>query len=86
MRNITQTTSATVVQNKSLTTEIPMHNDDRQSGRIMNRREALALLGTAGAAMLAGRAPWAGAADPALSCVASPEQDRKSTRLNSSHG
>jgi protocatechuate 3,4-dioxygenase beta subunit len=51
-----------------------MHNDDHQSGRIMNRREALALLGTAGAAMLAGRASWSSAAEPSLSCVASPEQ------------
>ena len=51
-----------------------MHDDDRQTGRIMNRREALALLGTAGATMLAGRTVWAAAAEPALSCVASPEQ------------
>ena len=51
-----------------------MHNDDHQIGRTMNRREALTLLGTAGAAMLAGHAPWAAAAEPALSCVASPEQ------------
>jgi hypothetical protein len=34
-----------------------MHDDDRQNGRILNRREALALLGTAGAALLAARAP-----------------------------
>ena len=40
----------------------------------MSRREALALLGTAGAAMLAGRSSWSSAAEPALSCVASPEQ------------
>ena len=51
-----------------------MHNDDRQTGRIMNRREALALLGTAGIAMLAGRVQQAAAAEPALSCVASPAQ------------
>ncbi len=51
-----------------------MHNDDRQTGCIMNRREALALLGTAGAAMLAGGSSWSSAAELALSCVASPEQ------------
>ena len=51
-----------------------MHNDDRQTGRILSRREALALLGAAGAAMLAGRTSWSSAADPALACVASPEQ------------
>ena len=51
-----------------------MHDDDRQNGRILNRREALALLGTAGAALLAARAPWVSAAEPALACVASPEQ------------
>ena len=49
-----------------------MHNDDRQTGRIMSRRAALALLGTAGAALFALRASRA--AGPALSCVASPEQ------------
>ena len=32
-----------------------MHDDDRQTGRILTRREALALLGTAGAALLAAR-------------------------------
>ena len=51
-----------------------MHDDDRQTGRILTRREALALLGTAGAALLATRAPWVSAAEPALACVASPEQ------------
>ena len=51
-----------------------MHNDDRQTGRIKSRREALALLGTAGVAMLASRASWAAAVEPQLSCVASPEQ------------
>ena len=51
-----------------------MYDDDRQNGRILNRREALALLGTAGAALLAARAPWVSAAEPALACVASPEQ------------
>ena len=51
-----------------------MHDDDRQNGRILTRREALALLGTAGAALLAARAPWVSAAEPALACVASPEQ------------
>lgn len=51
-----------------------MHNDDHQTGRIMGRREALALLGTTGAALLAGRASWVSAAEPVLACVASPEQ------------
>ena len=51
-----------------------MYDDDRQNGRILTRREALALLGTAGAALLAARAPWVSAAEPALACVASPEQ------------
>ena len=51
-----------------------MHDYDHQTGRILSRREALALLGTAGAAMLAGRSTWSCAAEPALSCVASPEQ------------
>ncbi|MEO8442430.1 MAG: intradiol ring-cleavage dioxygenase [Betaproteobacteria bacterium] len=51
-----------------------MHDDDRQTGRIMSRREALALLGGAGAALLAARASSSSAAEPALSCVASPEQ------------
>ncbi len=51
-----------------------MHSDSRQTGRILSRREAVALLGTAGAAMLAGRALLSSAAEPALACVASPEQ------------
>jgi protocatechuate 3,4-dioxygenase beta subunit len=48
-----------------------MHNDDRPSGRIMSRREALALFGTA---LLAGRSPLSSAAESAPDCVASPEQ------------
>jgi protocatechuate 3,4-dioxygenase beta subunit len=36
-----------------------MDNDDRQIGRILNRREVLALLGTAGAALLVGCGPGA---------------------------
>ena len=48
-----------------------MQNDDHQSGRILNRRDALALLG--GAAMLAsGVRP--GIAQSLPSCVATPEQ------------
>ena len=50
-----------------------MHDDDHQTGRFLSRREALALLGSAGAALLAARAS-SSAADAALSCVASPEQ------------
>ncbi len=34
-----------------------MKNDDRQVGRILSRREVLALFGTAGAAILAGCVP-----------------------------
>src|SRR5262245_21162432 len=34
-----------------------MDNDDRQIGRILSRREVLALLGTAGAALLVGCGP-----------------------------
>jgi len=51
-----------------------MHDDDRQTGRVMSRREALALLGGAGAALLAARASSSGAADAALACVATPAQ------------
>jgi protocatechuate 3,4-dioxygenase beta subunit len=51
-----------------------MHDDDRQTGRVMSRREALALLGGAGAALLAARASSSLAADPALACVATPAQ------------
>lgn len=51
-----------------------MRNDDYKNGHLMNRREALALLGTAGAAMLATSTSWSAAAQPVLSCVASPEQ------------
>jgi protocatechuate 3,4-dioxygenase beta subunit len=50
------------------------HNDVHQTGCIMSRREALALLGTAGFAMLAGGSSWSSAAERALACVASPEQ------------
>lgn len=51
-----------------------MDDDDRPAGHIMSRREALALIGAGGTAMLAGRAAWSAAAEPALSCVASPGQ------------
>jgi hypothetical protein len=37
-----------------------MDNDDRQIGRILSRREVLALLGTAGVASLVGCGPQAG--------------------------
>ena len=50
-----------------------MADDDHQTGLIMSRREALALLGSAGVTLLAARAS-SFAAEPALSCVASPEQ------------
>jgi len=41
-----------------------MHNDDRQVGRILSRREVLALVGAAGAAVLAGCGPASDAAQP----------------------
>jgi len=41
-----------------------MHNDDRQVGRILSRREVLALVGAAGAAVLAGCSPASDAAQP----------------------
>ncbi len=55
-----------------------MDNDDAPIGRILNRRDALALLGASGAALLAGSrlfgsVPRAAAA-VAPSCVARPEQ------------
>jgi protocatechuate 3,4-dioxygenase beta subunit len=57
-----------------------MENDDRQIGRILSRREALALFGAAGLALLAGCGPaQSGAATPAssaaegLACVVRPE-------------
>jgi protocatechuate 3,4-dioxygenase beta subunit len=48
--------------------------DNRYTSRITSRREALAVLGTAGAAMLAGRSLWSSAAEHAPACIASPEQ------------
>ena len=50
-----------------------MKNDDHQTGRILTRREALALLG--GAAMLAsGVSPRSGMAQTLPACVVTPEQ------------
>ena len=49
-----------------------MENDDHQTGRILTRREALALLG--GAAMLAGGVPLRAGAQGLPSCVVTPEQ------------
>ena len=50
-----------------------MGNDDHQAGRILTRREALALLG--GAAMLAGGVPpRSGIAQSLPACVVTPEQ------------
>ncbi len=50
-----------------------MHNDDHPTGRILTRREALALLG--GAAMLAGGVrPGSAFAQGLPSCVVTPEQ------------
>jgi protocatechuate 3,4-dioxygenase beta subunit len=51
-----------------------MHDDDRPVGRILTRREALATLGTAGAALIAGNAPRLFAAQPSGACVVTPEQ------------
>jgi protocatechuate 3,4-dioxygenase beta subunit len=50
-----------------------MNNDDHQAGRILTRREALAMLG--GAAMLAsGVSPRSGMAQTLPACVVTPEQ------------
>ena len=50
-----------------------MKNDDPQAGRILTRREALAMLG--GAAMLAsGLSPRTGMAQTLPSCIVTPEQ------------
>lgn len=61
-----------------------MDNDDRPVGRVLSRREVLALLGAAGAVVIAGRFPgalaqaaWGGTALGAsvvLACVVRPEQ------------
>src|SRR5438105_4088469 len=54
-----------------------MDNDDRPVGRVLSRREVLALFGTAGAAMLIGRASEAlGAAQP-WSAQATPTPESK---------
>ncbi len=51
-----------------------MDNDDRQVGRILSRREVLALLGTAGAAALVVRASQAaGSQQNYLPLMAKPE-------------
>jgi protocatechuate 3,4-dioxygenase beta subunit len=50
-----------------------MNNDERQTGRILTRREALALLG--GVAMLAGGvSPRGGLAQALPACIVTPEQ------------
>jgi protocatechuate 3,4-dioxygenase beta subunit len=51
-----------------------MLDDDHQAGRVISRREALALLGSAGVAMFAVRASSSSAAETAQSCVATPAQ------------
>jgi protocatechuate 3,4-dioxygenase beta subunit len=53
-----------------------MHDDDAPVGRILSRRETLAVLGASGVALLAGGIPraWAGTAPRAPACVARPEQ------------
>ena len=50
-----------------------MHDDDRPIGRLLTRREALALIGASGAALLAGAAP-ASAAGVQAGCVVRPAQ------------
>jgi protocatechuate 3,4-dioxygenase beta subunit len=49
-----------------------MDNDDRQIGRILSRREVLALLGTAGAAVLVGCGPAGSASTPTAGSAAAP--------------
>ena len=54
-----------------------MHDDDRQIGRILTRREALAILGTGGAALIGSPAAAAGAAAAPFrlpNCVVRPQQ------------
>lgn len=53
-----------------------MNTDDHAPGRVLSRREALALLGAAGYSMLAGAAPARaqGSASGTAGCVARPEQ------------
>ena len=49
-----------------------MHDDDAPVGRVLSRRNALALVGTVGAALAVGSGT-AAAATPTIDCVATPE-------------
>ena len=54
-----------------------MHNDDRPVGRMLSRRQALALFSASAASLAPGALARAGAADPVpvvADCVAQPEQ------------
>jgi len=54
-----------------------MHHDDEQVGRVLSRREVLALLGAGGVSMLGGGTPLAGLAGPGLrlpACIVRPRQ------------
>ncbi len=55
-----------------------MDHDDAQLGRVLSRREAMALFGAAGVAMVGGAWPGAGpfrtASGPRPSCIVRPEQ------------
>jgi protocatechuate 3,4-dioxygenase beta subunit len=56
----------------------PMDHDDAPRGRLLTRREAVALLGVSSAALLTGvlsaRQPRVGPGSPSASCVVRPEQ------------
>jgi protocatechuate 3,4-dioxygenase beta subunit len=52
-----------------------MHRDDTQTGRLLTRREIVALIGAGGAALLTGlKGASAAQADPIAACVARPRQ------------
>jgi protocatechuate 3,4-dioxygenase beta subunit len=53
----------------------PLHDDDQPRGRVLSRREMLALLAGTGIALSAGRGNLAWAFDPAIpACVVTPQQ------------
>lgn len=58
----------------SLDSGDPAVNDDRHAGRLFGRREALALIGVSGLALLSRPRLAGGATLPARACVARPQQ------------